>query len=294
MAASAIPIVDFQKYGLNVTDPKSVTSDVLETTAEEIYDAFSTIGFLYLINHGIEQRKVDAMFAVSKSFFDQPMEEKMKFLQNHQDCFHGYIALESENLTQAWLADLPEFKSTTFPFFDDVIQLSERVLDVLSIGLKLQDRNFLRDCHRQMGRKGNTTTLRSNYYPPLTGPVKPGQARFGQHTDYGTITLLFQDDIGGLEVMNTDDVYVPAKPIPGAIVVIIGDLMQRWTADQLKATKHRVLIPESEVKKRQYRQSLAFFVNPDDDTIIKSLDGSDKYDPILTLDYLQREFIQMY
>ncbi|XP_046543306.1 proline hydroxylase buaE-like isoform X1 [Haliotis rubra] len=313
MAASAIPIVDFQKYGLNVTDPKSVTSDVLETTAEEIYDAFSTIGFLYLINHGIEQRKVDAMFAVSKSFFDQPMEEKMKFLQNHQDCFHGYIALESEkgniknpvadfkeafNFTAkddgAWLADLPEFKSTTFPFFDDVIQLSERVLDVLSIGLKLQDRNFLRDCHRQMGRKGNTTTLRSNYYPPLTGPVKPGQARFGQHTDYGTITLLFQDDIGGLEVMNTDDVYVPAKPIPGAIVVIIGDLMQRWTADQLKATKHRVLIPESEVKKRQYRQSLAFFVNPDDDTIIKSLDGSDKYDPILTLDYLQREFIQMY
>ncbi|XP_046543310.1 2-oxoglutarate-dependent dioxygenase htyE-like [Haliotis rubra] len=145
-----------------------------------------------------------------------------------------------------------------------------------------------------MGRKGNSTSIRSNYYPPLTGPVKPGQVRFGQHSDFGTMTLLFQDGIGGLEMMKTDDVYVPAKPIPGAIVVIIGDLMQRWTADQLKATKHRILVPESEVKKRQYRQSFGFFVNPDDDTIIKSLDGSDKYEPICTLDYLKHVFFQMY
>ncbi|XP_046543309.1 proline hydroxylase buaE-like [Haliotis rubra] len=310
MAASAIPIVDFQKYGLNVADTTSVTDDVLETTAKEIYDAFSTIGFLYLTNHGIEQRKVDAMFRVSKSFFDHPVEEKMKCVLDHRYGYHGYVALDSESLGSvadfketfnftpkddgAWPADLPEFKSSFFSFFDDCIRLTERVLDVLSIGLKLKDRNFLRDCHRQMGRKGNSTTLRSNYYPPLTGPVKPGQVRCGEHSDYGTVTLLFQDDIGGLEVMNTDDVYVPVNPVPGAIVVNIGDMMQRWTADKIRAAKHRVLIPESEVKKRQYRQSLAFFVNPDDDTIIKSLDGSDKYESISSLDYLEHKFRQIF
>ncbi|XP_067675104.1 uncharacterized protein [Haliotis asinina] len=309
MAASAIPVVDFQKYGLNVTDPKTVTSDVLETTAKEIYDAFSTIGFLYLINHGVEQRKVDAMFSVSKSFFDQPVEEKMKCALDHRYGYHGYIALESERLNykgsvadfkegfnfmpkdeMVWPENLPQFKSTFSSFFYDCSRLSERVLDVLSIGLKLQDRNFLRDCHRLMGKKENSTSLRSNYYPPLTGCVKPGQVRRGEHSDYGTVTLLFQDGIGGLEVMNTEDVYVDAKPVPGAIVVNIGDMLQRWAADQIKAAKHRVLIPESEVKKRQYRQSIAFFVNPDNDTIIKSLDGSDKYEPISVWDYLECMF----
>ncbi|XP_046543318.1 proline hydroxylase buaE-like [Haliotis rubra] len=314
MAASAIPIVDFQKYGLNVTDPKSVTSDVLETTAREIYDAFSTIGFLYLINHGIEQRKVDAMFSVSKSFFDQPVEEKRKCSRvpaDHGE--NGWIAVESETLNPErkvgdlkeafnftpghdgfWPEDPAQFESTFVSFHADCTRLAERVLDVMSIGLKLQDRYYLRECHNLMDKKGGATTLRSLYYPALSGSVKPGQVRCGEHSDYGTITLLFQDDIGGLEVMNTDGVYVPAQPIPGAILVNIGDLMQRWTADQLKATKHRVLIPEEEVKKRQSRQSMPFFVDPNYDTMIKCLDGSDKYEPISCEDYLNYRFSLTY
>ncbi|XP_048258361.1 proline hydroxylase buaE-like isoform X2 [Haliotis rufescens] len=291
MAASAIPVVDFQKYGLNVADPTSVASEVLETTAREIYDVFSTIGFLYLINHGVEQRKVDDMFTASKAFFDQPVEEKRKCARVQGKNYHGYVALESETLNpERQSADLKE----AFNFTPKDDGLTERVLDVLSIGLKLEDRNFLRECHSLIGNKGNITTLRSLYYPPLAGTVKPGQARCGEHSDYGTVTLLFQDDIGGLEVMNTDDVYVPAQPVPGAIVVNIGDLMQRWTADKLRAAKHRVLIPESELKKHQTRQSLAFFINPDDDTIIKCLDGSDKYEPISCLDYLNYKFSQIY
>ncbi|XP_067675656.1 uncharacterized protein [Haliotis asinina] len=310
MAASAIPVVDFQKYGLNVTDPKSVTGDVLETTAKEIYDAFSTIGFLYLINHGIEERKVDAMFSVSKAFFDLPVDEKRKCARvqaDHGD--HGWIALESESLNPEgqvgdlkeafnctsghdglWPENPVEFKSTFVTFYDDCKNLTERILDVLSIGLKLQDRYYLRECHNLMGKKGGATTLRSLYYPALPESVKPGQVRCGEHSDYGTITLLFQDDIGGLEVMNTDGMYVPATPIPNAIVVNIGDMMQRWTADQLKGTKHRVLIPEAEVKKHQSRQSIAFFVNPNNDTMIKCLDGSNKYEPISSEDYLNYRF----
>ncbi|XP_046543303.1 proline hydroxylase buaE-like, partial [Haliotis rubra] len=219
MAASAIPIIDFQKYGLNVTDPKSVTSDVLETTAREIYDAFSTTGFLYLINHGIEQRKVDAMFSVSNSFFDQPVEEKRKsarVLADHGN--HGWVALESESLNPErkvgdlkeafnvtpghdglWPENPAEFKSTFVSFYDDCRNLTDRILDVLSISLKLQDRYYLRKCHNLMGKKGGATTLRSLYYPALPESVKPGQVRCGEHSDYGTITLLFQDDIGGLE-----------------------------------------------------------------------------------------------
>ncbi|XP_067675655.1 uncharacterized protein [Haliotis asinina] len=314
MAASAIPVVDFQKYGLNVTDPKSVTGDVLETTAKEIYDAFSTTGFLYLINHGMGEKEVNDMFSVSKSFFDKPVEEKKRCARipaEHGD--HGWIALESESLNPKrkvgdlkeafnftpghdglWPEEPVEFESTFVSFHADCTRLTERILDVLSIGLKLQDRYYLRECHNLMGKKGGATTLRSLYYPALSGSMKPGQVRCGEHSDYGTMTLLFQDDTGGLEVVNTDGVYVPATPIPGAIIVNIGDMMQRWTADQLKGTKHRVLIPEAEVKKRQSRQSIAFFVNPNNDTMIKCLDGSDKYEPISSEDYLNYRFSVTY
>lgn len=88
--------------------------------------------------------------------------------------------------------------------------------------------------------------------------------------------------------------YVPATPIPGTMVVNIGDLMQRWTADGLVATKHRVCIPEIETKKSISRQSMAFFVHPDDDYLIKCLDGSNKYEPITSLDYLNYRFSVSY
>ncbi|XP_067674752.1 uncharacterized protein [Haliotis asinina] len=98
-----------------------------------------------------------------------------------------------------------EFKPTFVNFHDDCTRLAERILDVLSICLELEDRYYLRECHNLMGKKGGAATLRSLYYPVLPETVKPGQVRCGEHSDYGTTTLLFQDDIGGLEVMNADD-----------------------------------------------------------------------------------------
>ncbi|XP_046556650.1 proline hydroxylase buaE-like isoform X2 [Haliotis rubra] len=307
MANTVIPIVDFEKYGLHITDPGSVRSEVLEDTANGICDAFSTVGFVYLVNHGIEQSKIDVMFQSSKDFFSQPTEVKETCARNKSIGNHGWVGLEVEKLNPdrpagdlkecfnftpsedgSWPSD--SFRSTFFSFFSDCKQLSMRVLDVLSIGLKLENKNFLSECHDLIGRKGCPTTLRSLYYPPLSECVKAGQVRCGEHSDYGAITLLFQDGIGGLEVMNTDDIYVPAHPVPGAVLVNIGDLMQRWTADKLKATKHRVLVPEAELKKRQSRQSLAFFVHPNDEVIIRCLDGSDKYEPISSIDYLNYRF----
>ncbi|KAJ7340037.1 hypothetical protein OS493_002759, partial [Desmophyllum pertusum] len=83
-----------------------------------------------------------------------------------------------------------------------------------------------------------STALRLLYYPPLPeeSNIKPGQVRCGEHSDYGTITLLFQDDIGGLEVLPVNGKYSPARPIAGTVLVNIGDLMQRWTADKLIST----------------------------------------------------------
>ena len=126
--------------------------------------------------------------------------------------------------------------------------------------------------------------------------------------------------------MNRHGEYVPATPIPETVLVNVGDLMQRWTSDVLQSTvtklhdkqqtlahfatllcsskesitkalwfqKHRVLIPEAEVKRNEVRQSLAFFVHPDDNELIECIDGSHKYEPITALDYLNMRFAATY
>ncbi|KXJ26336.1 UPF0676 protein [Exaiptasia diaphana] len=199
------------------------------------------------------------------------------------------VSAALENKSLIWPDDvLPNFKHTIVEFQMTCQTLGMRVLEILAIGLNQEPDVFTRT-YKLMGKPGGGTLLRFNYYPRISNniQVKPNQIRFGEHTDYGAITLLFQDDAGGLEVGTVDGKYVPVTPIPGTILVITGDLLQRWTTDKLKAAPHRVVIPEDEIKKRNARRSIIFFCNPDFASTITCLDGSDKYPPVNCGNYLQ-------
>lgn len=307
---STIPIIDFESYSLDRDGPAD-----LNKLGTELCNAFEEIGFCYLKNHGISEQVISHAFNSSLKFFLQPVKEKEKFSRS-LNYNHGWVALEREKLNPErkvgdykeaynvtpedheikWPSHIPEFKSSIQTLFEKCTNLSQRIFDVMSVGLKLKEENFLRDCHRSIGTPKNQTSLRTLFYPALPDDyeIKKDQVRCGEHSDYGTLTLLFQDSCGGLEVRNCQNQYIPATPIPGTIVVNIGDLMQRWTADKLKATKHRVLIPQEELKKRQNRQSIAFFVHPDDNIMIECLDKSNKYEPISSLDYLNQRFSATY
>lgn len=308
--SSPIPVIDFDKLGLH-REMGTIEPAALKEVGEKIKEAFTKIGFCYLKNHGINQDLIDHYMTVSRNFFQQPAEEKVKHVRG-KDINFGWVAVEREKLNPDRPGDLKEafnyhpaedpddwptedFQKASRGVFTSCSELSHRVCDALSVGLGLGE-SFMRDAHKFIGQKGNPTTLRSLYYPPIPqdSNIKPNQIRLGEHSDYGTITLLFQDDIGGLEVDIPGTGFVPATPIPGTVVVNIGDLMQRWTADVLTATKHRVLIPEIEFKKRTHRQSVAFFVHPDDDYIIDCLDGSKKYEPVSSIDYLNYRFSVTY
>ena len=89
--------------------------------------------------------------------------------------------------------------------------------------------------------------------------------------DYGLITLLYQDEIGGLEVKGCNSTWVPATPVNDAIVVNAGDFLEIYTNGKLPATVHRVVVPEEEVKRKTCRQSIVFFVHPDHETTIQPL-----------------------
>lgn len=307
---SIIPVIDFDQLGLH-RKGESITKAAVQDVGRVVKDAFGKVGFCYLRNHGITQDLVEKYMAISLQFFQQSSDEKVKHVRETDRNF-GWVAVEREQLNPERPGDLKEafnyhpaddidewptvdFQQASQDMFARCSELSHRVCDALSVGLDLGE-SFMRDAHKYVGHKGNATTLRSLYYPPIPtdSSVKPGQIRLGEHSDYGSITLVFQDDIGGLEVNIPGKGFVPATPIPGTVVVNIGDLMQRWTADALIATKHRVLIPEMELKKRKHRQSVAFFVQPDDDYNIECLDGSNKYEPISSLDYLNYRYSVTY
>lgn len=111
-----------------------------------------------------------------------------------------------------------------------------------------------------------------------------------EHSDYGSITLLFQDNLGGLEIQTTSGEWIAASSIADSILVNTGDLMQRWTNDVFRSTKHRVMIPNDE-KVKFSRYSVAFFCHPNEDTEISCLkscktDKSPIYSPITAGEYL--------
>ncbi|CAH1250634.1 Hypp8886 [Branchiostoma lanceolatum] len=266
---SPIPVVEFLPYSL---EHYSADDDQLVALAGQIIHAFSTTGFVYLSNHGIPTAQIEQVFQVAEKFFSLPKNVKEKYAWS-VDSVHGWVALERESINpsrpgdlkeafsvrwvpekpSAWpTAELPEFQDVVLDFFDKCKKLSLQILELVARGLHLKDAKVFVNSHALMGTGGNPTALRLLHYPPVPAETKPGQVRCGEHSDYGAITLLFQQ-VPGLEVLNRDGVYVPAPIIENAVLVNIGDLMQRWTSDRLVSTKHRVLLPTSQGRE-QVRQ----------------------------------------
>ncbi|KAJ7394170.1 hypothetical protein OS493_003850 [Desmophyllum pertusum] len=307
---SGIPVVDFSAMTLKKNkDSLSENDEAIKDLANQMHQAFSTIGFVYLKNHGIPQEVIDSGFEIYDTFFNLSPEIKQNYSKKEGSSPNGWDELERESTNPERPGDLkesfdvgavddenfnwpnaevPNFQSNVTSIYKYLADLGLKVLSVMAIGLQLEPDSFAY-AYEKRGTLLGGTQLRSNYYPMIAdiSKVKPGQIRCGEHTDYGGIALLIQDDAGGLEVSHINGHFVPARPMKGTVLVNIGDLMQRWTSDKLKSTVHRVLIPEDEIKRRAPRRSLAFFVDPDVSALITCMDGLNKYPPITSGDWMQ-------
>ncbi|XP_013406541.1 UPF0676 protein C1494.01 isoform X4 [Lingula anatina] len=306
---SWIPIIDLKAFDITKEENEVDRKD-LEKLANDVFKAFSTIGFVYVKNHGIPQDQIDNIFRLSDEFFAQPQETKDKFIRPMSDpAAIGYIpigreyfdankpadlkesfdAVPGSEYSQYW-PNIPNFEEDVVKFHRTCAKLGLRLLKLIGMGLGLEDQNELLMCHTHLEKwcNNSTTSLRLLTYPARTEEEDflPEQTRCGEHTDYGSMTLLFQDDTGGLEVQTVNGEFKPATPIPGTVVVNIADMMQRWTADGLKSTPHRV-VPSN---KRKARRSVIYFIDPDRSTIVRPLDGSNKYPPISYVNYLSQRF----
>uniref|UniRef100_UPI0037E93394 uncharacterized protein n=1 Tax=Semicossyphus pulcher TaxID=241346 RepID=UPI0037E93394 len=306
----SIPVVDFGAYSLS---EKDVSDEQLQSLSKELKTAFTEVGFVFLTNTGITNEEVGRVMDISKKFFLQPDELKQPFSRKSYDKNpnHGWVSLETERLNPRRPGDLKEsfnvaslhpdikwpsgavksFQEIQTSFFQRCKELSLRVLRVIAHSLDLDPEVFF-SAHRYIGTNENGSTLRSLYYPPVNSEeAKEGQVRCGEHSDYGTITLLFQSS-EGLQVLSCSGEFINAPSIPGTVLLNIADLMQRWTSDRFVSVLHRVLLPPA--GDSCTRQSMAFFVHPDDEALITCCDGSNKYPPVTGGAYLIERFNDSY
>ena len=163
---------------------------------------------------------------------DEVGEEGVKTVRNVPDFKESYEIGSDEYPDQPnqWLPEdvLPGFKDFTTEFYWECERFTRVLLQALALGIGLDDDNFLVKFH-----SGHENQLRLLHYPPLPAEKleKEVMKRMPAHTDWGTLTILFQDEVGGLEIEDPREKgrFVTATPVEGSVVMNVGDLLQRWS-----------------------------------------------------------------
>jgi isopenicillin N synthase-like dioxygenase len=156
-----------------------------------------------------------------------------------------------------WPDFLPGMKPVLNAYFEACVAVGRRILGAFAIAMEIE-REYFSACFDRCIARGSTL-----FYPPQPEALGEDQFGIGAHTDWGVLTLLYQDDVGGLQVLSGDGEWVTAHPIPGTFVVNVGDCLEQWTNRRLLSNHHRVVNSSG-----RYRQSIAVFVDPDFDTPI--------------------------
>jgi isopenicillin N synthase-like dioxygenase len=190
-----------------------------------------------------------------------------------------------------WPDALPGLRPAWTAYYDTMRGLGNRLMSLFAWGLGLPPGFFA-------GKTGHgPNALRAINYPAPESPEhapRPGQLRAGPHTDYGTLTIVRQDAVGGLEVLDPGGTWIGVEPVPGAFVVNLGDLMARWTNDRWRSTLHRVAGPPGAGQAR--RQSMPYFQNANWSAQITCLPSClapgerPRYEPVLAGPHLMSKF----
>ncbi|XP_076029466.1 uncharacterized protein LOC143018175 [Oratosquilla oratoria] len=295
-----IPVVDVGpiKFG------KEARLEEYYRVGDQLSKAFSDIGFAYLSNHGIPTEQINKCYEAAVDFFALPNETKMKYVRMPGN-EHGYTEMGKEKadpddpMLEAHEAfnfldqdcpddEVPHFRKDLNTLSDTCKQFVYTLLKCLSLSLGL-DAGFFRKYHNFYGE--NETSLRVLHYPSVS--QDENVTRLGAHTDFGTLTLVFQDDVGGLQVKNREGEWVDARPIPGTILVNIGDLLQRWTGDKWMATLHRVTLSRVEMREKR-RLSMAFFVTPDVNVLFEPVCGKKEYGVVNATEFMLKRMKELY
>ena len=299
-----IPVIDVSSLG---RDPDA-TLRIGETLVRTARD----VGFFYIAGHGLDPAKRKAAFDASARFFALPERDKatVHVDQNQRGWMgQGMTHLEGANTHDAkevffwgWetLPDDPDYqagvpmvapnqwpdeaapwlRAAVSDYYADVISLGQSLMGALAAGLGAKPDVFQGHYEKPLAR-GQLV-----YYPPAQNRDTQ-EMRFGAaaHTDFGALTILAQDDSGGLQVQNTDGDWIEAPPVENSFVCNIGDLLQMWTGGTLKSTPHRVINRSDGA-----RYSIPVFFDPASTALIDPQDlGYERDGPVTTAgEHIQR------
>ena len=282
--------------------------------ADALGGSFERYGFAVIADHGLEQAVIDGALKDAKAFFALPEDVKRAYhlpgtggargltpfgveaakgaaavdlkefwhVGRELPEGHPYRQYMRDNL---WPTEVEGFRDHLYGLFEAMDALGARILRAIARHLGLGD-----DYFEDKVQLGNSV-LRLLHYPPVTG--EPAGVRAGAHEDINVITLLLGAEEAGLQLKEKDGSWLDIAPPPGALVVNIGDMLQRLTNHVLPSTSHRVINPSPE-RSRFARYSMPFFLHFNPDFVIETLpstitpDSPDRYEgkAIMAEDFL--------
>ncbi len=266
----------------------------LADMANELGESFREWGFAVVCDHGLPEGLVERAWALTQQFFALPEETKRQYFISGGGGARGYTPFGTERAKDAaihdlkefwhigqslppgdpleefmppniWPDELPDFKPTFEALFKAFEVAGGRILRAIALHLELQEDWFDPTVHN-----GNSV-MRLLHYPPVAD-AREGAIRAAAHGDINTITLLLGAEEAGLQLQTSKGDWLPIDPPPGALVVNIGDMLERLTNDRLKSTRHRVVNPVGEAARRS-RYSMPFFLHFRPDFVIETLPG---------------------
>jgi isopenicillin N synthase-like dioxygenase len=296
------------------------------TIAAEVDEICRTTGFLVIERHGLPDPVITEAWTQVSAFFDLPLAEKLKSRSPDPTCPRGYFPMAAESLARSlgvetppdlkesfgigplsppgtpipsddldfhygpnlWPAEPGGLRPALTRYFTELQALGSRVLRLFAAALDLPHDYFERFHTDPM------CALRCIRYPAQDGPVATDQRGAGEHSDYGSITLLKPDPaVAGLEIRLPSGRWAAAPLVQDAFIVNIGDMMARWTNDRWVSTRHRVVAPGGS---QGNRQSIAFFHNTSYDASIECIPtcsnatNPPRYAPVEAGQYLYERF----
>lgn len=267
-----IPVIDLANISSSSLQDRQAIADAIRS-------AGINTGFFYIQNHGIDQETIDRAKKQLLAFFKQPTEQKEKVAQAKSKYYNGWRAPRSTNVSHSesfdvkeslgwrytpeydpdypqpvedldeevrrWIrgeefvwegtSQLPGFKNDVIAYYQSCLRLARNLVRVFALSLNLPE-DYFQDKTTRPGADGVF-----NYYPVNTvEELEKDSVGIGSHTDLQLFTLLWQDMVGGLQVLNREGQWIKANPKEGTIVVNIGDFMMRLSNDFFKSTVHRV------------------------------------------------------
>ncbi|XP_039256706.2 uncharacterized protein LOC120333362 [Styela clava] len=270
-------------------------SAALTEAGTKLCETFSKDGFAYITTSVITREEVLEIDTLSQKFFSLPTEKKKTFNNGRTGLTYVPIGTRKSHsksvkkpdyveglqlpyfIGAEYWPDLPGFREKIQKFEEKCKVIGLQVFKSLGLAMKLKDKDKLLKSHLSVNCEKNPSILKLLHYPPVNDDVisEGVQIRFPEHTDFGSLTFLFGDDLSGLQIKNSEGEYKNISEVPNSILVNVGDELQYWTGGRLKSTMHRVVIPEDRDKRLQSRRSLAFFFQIDKEVMLDKLEFED-------------------